>query len=71
MKIEARFRSKTPQIVDDAERLQIKHGVLEIEISHAGDGLYIRLDAPLGDSLMMFPVASNSIVLVGRQEKFR
>ncbi len=71
MNIAARFIDKRPQTIEDVERLTITIGDFEIEIiAHPVDGkhvLQVRLDEPLGDSLVVFPRASNMLLLCPRR----
>lgn len=71
MNLEARFHAKKPEQISDVERLTITIGEFEIELVEVGTDrkpvLQIRLDGPLGDSLAVFPRASNTILIAPRR----
>jgi hypothetical protein len=68
VKIEARFAARAPEQISNVQRLTITHGELVLEIALSGAGLHLRLDEPLGKALVVFPHATNTIVLHATRE---
>jgi hypothetical protein len=64
VKIEMRFGSKPPKIVDEVERITIEHEGMTFEIYPGKDrGLMVRKDLPIPDRLVIEPHASNAFII--------
>lgn len=72
IKIRARFTHQPPQEVARISRLAIicerPQGVISMEMVPYANGLYLRLDEPVGDQLVVVPHASNAIKIFAARE---